>query len=183
MSRIKEIRDAKKALRNAIAQDVRSQAEKAIVSNLASLEFVSDAETLGIYLANDGEPDIAPLGENGRIMALPVALAALGEPTIKFGRYKLGDALIKGRFRILVPEVYVPVEPSVVLSPLVAFDNKGARVGRGGGFYDTYFANHDVIRVGVGFELQLEENIPTEPHDQYLDYVVTEEKVRSFDRS
>lgn len=176
------IRTEKKKLRNAIVGQTRLDHQASIIKNLLSLEEVIDAEVLAIYLSTDGEVDVTEIGADGRPLALPVTLAALGDPTMYFARYHLGDPLVKGRFRILVPEEVVTVTPDVVITPLVAFDDTGARIGRGGGFYDRYFAEHDVIRIGVGFEDQIVESIEVEPHDERLDYMVTEVAVRNFER-
>lgn len=71
-----------------------------------------------------------------------------------------------------------PTKPDVLLVPGLAFSKKGKRLGRGKGFYDKYLENHKTIKIGLCFEVQLEENlrreIPSEVFDIEMDYIVTE---------
>ncbi|WP_165044862.1 5-formyltetrahydrofolate cyclo-ligase [Adlercreutzia sp. ZJ138] len=67
-------------------------------------------------------------------------------------------------------QAYVRVNPKemdVVVSPLVAFDGQGNRLGYGGGNYDRFFCGlrPDAKVFGVAFEEQYFENVPCEPHD------------------
>ena len=62
---------------------------------------------------------------------------------------------------------------------MVAWDARGGRLGRGGGFYDRLFAEltNGVTRVGLAYEFQECPEIPCEPWDVCLDYVITERRV------
>lgn len=72
-----------------------------------------------------------------------------------------------------------PKSIDIVIIPGSVFDKEGGRMGYGGGYYDRFLANEapDSIRVGLAFELQIVERVPLEPHDQLMDYVVTEENI------
>lgn len=69
----------------------------------------------------------------------------------------------------------------VVLTPGVAFDESGRRVGRGAGCYDRFFARNDlmdgILAVGVCFEAQLVVSAPTEDHDVRLGVIITERRI------
>lgn len=70
-----------------------------------------------------------------------------------------------------------PSELDIILVPGLAFSKRdGARLGRGGGFYDRLLARPDTpaLRVGVAFEAQMLEIIPCEPHDMRVRRLVTE---------
>ena len=70
----------------------------------------------------------------------------------------------------------------VVIVPLVAFDSSCHRLGHGGGWYDRFLATQPgAIKIGLAFDVQRTDRIPTEPHDIQLDYVVTES--RTFTKS
>ncbi len=64
----------------------------------------------------------------------------------------------------------------LLLVPAVAFTRAGARLGRGGGFYDRLLAQKGpgTKAWGVCFEMQIVEAIPCEPHDREVDAIVTE---------
>ncbi len=72
-------------------------------------------------------------------------------------------------------------EIELVLVPGLAFDAKGNRLGRGAGYYDRFLAKlpKSVKTVALAFECQLFESIPVEPHDRKVDYIITEERVRT----
>ncbi len=73
-------------------------------------------------------------------------------------------------------ELDLPFVPDFVLVPGLAFSRNGYRLGRGGGFYDRLLAGRarDAVKVGVGFELQLTDDIPRAEHDVILDRVITD---------
>ncbi|MFI3296526.1 MAG: 5-formyltetrahydrofolate cyclo-ligase [bacterium] len=64
-------------------------------------------------------------------------------------------------------------EIDLVIVPGVAFDADGNRLGRGKGFYDRFLINYpNAYKIGVGFEFQLVDEIPTEPFDIKMDEVI-----------
>ena len=62
----------------------------------------------------------------------------------------------------------------LMIIPAVAFDRKGNRLGRGKGFYDRLLATSRATKIGVGYEFQLLDSIPSEPHDVAMDMVITQ---------
>jgi 5-formyltetrahydrofolate cyclo-ligase len=66
--------------------------------------------------------------------------------------------------------------------PGVAFDQEGFRLGRGGGFYDSFLSltSPGLPCVGLMFGLQKVPTVPREPHDQALRSVITEDGMESF---
>lgn len=65
-------------------------------------------------------------------------------------------------------------EIDLMIIPAVAFDRRGNRLGRGKGFYDRLLASTRATKVGVGYEFQLMDEIPAEPHDVRMNMVVTQ---------
>lgn len=144
------------------------------------------ARTVMVYLAHGMELNldqaISRLLEQGLTIAVPevsetenlmrpVQLATLS-----------ASALNVDRFGIRVPSKPHKVElPAldVVVVPGIAFDRSGARLGRGGGFYDRFLKSlpEGTMRVGACFSSQLLEQIPTDPHDLPVGLVVTEHGV------
>ena len=79
------------------------------------------------------------------------------------------------RFGIREPAEPVWCAPTLILTPLVAFDDAGRRLGMGGGYYDRYLAARPgVKRVGVAHECQRVAEVPTTEGDVRLTAVVTE---------
>jgi 5-formyltetrahydrofolate cyclo-ligase len=91
-----------------------------------------------------------------------------------------------GPFGLREPELHCPVvkksELSCVFVPGLAFDARGMRLGRGGGFYDHFLgeAPPKLPRFGLMFARQRVERLPREPHDQALPAVITEDGILSF---
>lgn len=82
-----------------------------------------------------------------------------------------------GSFHIEEPQgdnVYPVDEIEMIIVPGVAFDRKGNRLGRGKGFYDKLLQQAKAMKIGVGYEFQLVDELPSEPHDISMDIVITE---------
>lgn len=67
----------------------------------------------------------------------------------------------------------------MIIVPGSVFDRQGGRMGYGGGYYDRFLSNDapGAIRIGLAYELQLVDKVPMESHDQFMDFVVTEQKI------
>lgn len=58
--------------------------------------------------------------------------------------------------------------------PCVGFTADGGRLGQGAGHYDRWLAAHpSAVAIGLAWDCQLVDELPTEPHDHPLDAVVT----------
>ena len=68
-------------------------------------------------------------------------------------------------------------EIELVIVPGVAYDRRGNRLGRGKGFYDRLLASTRATKVGVGYEFQMVDEIPAEPHDVKMDMVITQKTI------
>lgn len=62
----------------------------------------------------------------------------------------------------------------LMIIPAVAFDRKGNRLGRGKGFYDRLLATTNATKIGVGYEFQLFDELPSEKHDVPMNIVITQ---------
>jgi 5-formyltetrahydrofolate cyclo-ligase len=92
------------------------------------------------------------------------------------------DDLTISSFGVREPKLTegIPVDSiDVVLLPGVAFDKQGFRLGYGGGYYDRFLPllSPHTITIGVAYELQLLQQVPTEAHDIPLDLIVTESQI------
>lgn len=85
-----------------------------------------------------------------------------------------------GAFHIEEPtgdETVSADEIELVIVPAVAYDRKGNRLGRGKGFYDRLLASTKATKIGVGYEFQIVDEIPAEPHDVPMDMVISQHTV------
>lgn len=148
----------------------------------------SPAKIVLTYFAAGSEVNL-----NGLLTRKPMTFGApiVEGENMRFGCVRRGDdgspRTILGPFGLQEPDG-PPVElehVGLVLVPLLAFDSEGNRIGSGKGFYDRFFAANPVLKrravvMGVAFEAQRVEDLPTEPHDYRLDTVVTEGGITTF---
>ena len=69
-------------------------------------------------------------------------------------------------------------EMDFVITPLLAVDKRGNRLGYGGGYYDRYFAeNKNAVRIGYCYDFQIVKSVPNTSADIPLQYIVTDKQV------
>ena len=156
---------------------------------MAWLAKHAEAETSAGYWPINDEFDcrdiLLKLERCGYRIALP-AVAGPGLPLI-FRSWSFGDPLKDGPLGTRQPSSHNDeITPDVVLTPMLAFDAMGTRLGYGGGYYDRSFLHlreqleQNVVAIGLGFAAQEVPEIMRGPHDQPLDAVLTEAGFRKF---
>ena len=120
------------------------------------------------------------LVDQGRTLCLPVVVDR--DAPMVFRLWSIGDPLEDDAAGCPAPlDLAGEVMPDLVITPLVAFDGRGGRLGQGGGYYDrTFEALADVMRVGLAFAGQEVEALPVEAHDICLHGILTENGYRPF---
>lgn len=81
-----------------------------------------------------------------------------------------------GSFNIHEPIGSNIISPSTIelaIIPGVAFSTNGIRIGRGKGYYDRLLHNISALKIGIGYDIQLFENLPFESHDISMDAIIT----------
>jgi len=151
----------------------------AVVEKFQTLELFKQAKTVGVYMPLPDEVDVTPLFQ---ALEKQFYIPAFDEA---IGSYRLAEYntdLKKGKFGIPEPAcpVFAPEKLDLIIVPGVAFDYAGRRIGRGGGFYDRLLPQYNAVKVGVCFEFQWLEEIPTEPHDSNVDLLVTEAQILKY---
>ena len=137
--------------------------------------------TIAAYLAMRDEVDVTPLFER-----LPGWRWVL--PRVERDRsltFRDRDVHLElHEWGMEQPSDQGPVVPTsqldIILVPGVAFDEGGARLGRGAGYYDLVLAERraDSVAVGVTTEERVLGSIPTESHDRSVDWLATEAGLR-----
>lgn len=145
------------------------------------LEFISKpaSRIVAAYYPIRDEIDVLPLlaelHNRGAKICLPITKPG---PALVFKAWTPGEPLNAARFGLFEPpESNETVLPHIVLVPLLAFDRRGNRLGFGAGYYDSALRalrqQTEIVAVGVGFDQQEIPDIPHEPHDELLDFVLT----------
>lgn len=185
--------DLRKSLRKARREHVASQPDsiRALLFHRPPaplLRRIDSEATIGLYHADQYEAPAHGYAkffhETGHTIALPYfaderALMDFREHTDPFGT----SDLVNGAFGLAQPRADAdPLTPDVLLVPLIGFTPDGDRLGQGGGHYDRWLAEHPGrMTIGLAWDVQFCETLPTEPHDIALDAIVTPTRMYGFD--
>lgn len=140
-------------------------------------------QVVALYHAIGSEMPTTALAEalqaEGRTVCLPVVVAR--EAPMIFRIWSPGDPLEEDISGCPAPlDLASEVLPDLIITPLVAFDAKGYRLGQGGGYYDRTLAQRpDIVRIGLAYAGQEVDTVPIEPHDIRLHGVLTENGYRA----
>ena len=176
----RELRSAMRALRKRLAEADPEAASRAA----GHADALPTGAPVALYRAMGSELDTDALAVTleaaGRPLCLPVVLQR--DAPMVFRRWRLGEPLELDAAGCPAPlPLADAVAPAVVLTPLLAFDGAGGRLGQGGGYYDRTFAAHpDALRIGFAYAGQAVEGLALEPHDIRLHGVLTETGYRAF---
>jgi 5-formyltetrahydrofolate cyclo-ligase len=159
--------EARKAFVRTLSDGDRALLERQLAERLTSL--CANATVVGGYSPLGSE--ISPLlaMEEARSVGRIVAYPAFSNPGKPF-RFLAGDPLVPGPFGIMQPKPTAPpVEPDLILVPLIAVDGRGTRLGRGKGHYDRVLGplrRKGTRLIGVGWPFQrLADEIPRDEWD------------------
>lgn len=101
---------------------------------------------------------------------------------LEFHRWCVDTPMQRGQFGADIPVAADPLVPDILIVPLLAFDARGYRLGYGGGFYDRTLAQvrarGTVLAIGLAYGAQAQPEVPTEPTDEPLDLIATEDGLR-----
>lgn len=165
--------------RRAVRDDTRASLAAAAAERLLALPELESARVVLVYGASaeeiDPGPAIAALRERGVIIAYP----RVSEPgRLTLHRVDADDVLETGTYGIREPAADAPaIDPADIdaaVVPGVAFCTACCRVGHGGGYYDRLLATLTrAFKVGLAYDGQVFDAVPTEEHDVAVDMVVT----------
>ena len=185
----RELRRAALAQRDAMPSEEAQAASRAIWECLRALPEFDRARCV-MFFANFGsEVRTLPMIEEalglGKWVVLPIADVKTRELDLREVRDLRLD-MAPGVWGIPEPRknqcrLVRPAEIDLVVAPGVAFDEAGGRLGYGGGFYDGFLSRFaqerpDALVIGIAFELQIVEKVPTQPSDVTIPLILTEQR-------
>jgi len=143
-------------------------------------------EAVFVYLSTADEASTQELIQDLVAQGIEVLVPYINElKCMCASRVEKWSELVRGPMDILQPPEERPYDGYIAFAivPGLGFSPNGGRLGYGKGFYDTWLAaNPDVQRVGFCFEAQVLAAVPLEGHDQKMDFVITEARLRSTAR-
>lgn len=184
-----ELRRSLRAQRRGLSAAEQKLAAQRLLGLVAGTRLFRASRRIACYLPSDGEIDPSRIIERiwrmRKCAFLPV-LARVSHDRLWFAPALPGAALARNRYGIAEPRVeadeLVRAEDlDLILLPLVAFDARGNRVGRGAGFYDRSLAFRRYRRhlrkphlLGLAHDFQRVPALPAEAWDVPLDGIVTD---------
>ena len=180
----------KDALRKEILQRLRSQSKserlrksEIVKSKIFALTEIATADNTMFYLPLSGEVDtwemLKQAKSDGKRILAPVVLD--GQRMIATELTDISASLISGPYGTLQPKNedirrVSPEDIDLVITPGIAFDKQGNRLGRGKGYYDRFLNTlpPDTILIGLAFRFQIVDRLPVAPHDVPMHRVITD---------
>lgn len=168
----------------ALPPETAAERSSAIVARLRTLPELARARAVCAYapVAEWNEVDIGDLARS--LIHAGVRLAA---PSVDAGAAWISDwdnGLVPAdALRTHLPRAGSPaadpLEIDAIIVPGLAFDARGGRLGRGGGWYDRFLTHlpPESARIAVAFDVQVVDGVPVGPHDQRVGLIVTESRI------
>ncbi len=171
-----------RGLMAAMTEGERRESDERLFARFLALPEVEAAKTILLYRGMGAEPDTRRLErallERGKTVALPRVLPGRGMEA----RAVTGDTvLLRHFYGMLEPGEDCPVLPregiGLILTPGLAYDRAGYRLGQGGGYYDRYLAGYGGHSAALCRAAFLLPRVPAMSHDRPVELVVTEGEV------
>ena len=162
-----------------------SNAFKTLQDHLKELKNFQNYKIIASFISFKSEISTQFLNEflfnNGKVLCLPIIKN--NSETLNFAEYNFNTKLVSGKFGIMQPsDLSKEFLPEIILTPCLAFDENGFRLGYGGGYYDKTFSylkkiKHKFISIAVAFDDQKIDKLVHDKYDQKIDYILTEKKL------
>jgi 5-formyltetrahydrofolate cyclo-ligase len=172
----------------AIPSEQRSEKSRKACRNLVSTPQFQNASTIMMYLSLPHEVDtseaILHAWQLDKVVVVPkVSWQQRHMIPVQINSLETGISTEASGMRNPIAGVPIPFEEiDLVVTPALGFDRKGNRLGRGGSYYDRFFANIELKapRCGFAFAEQFVDSIPVTDHDEPVDFLVTDEEIIYF---
>jgi len=191
---MEEIREAKSEMRRNVVEAIEKLTEEEIVQKSIAIEnrlfeFANflEASIVLLYVSTPGEISASRIIKKcydfGKMVILPAFNPETGSATL-MKVDNIETDLVPGPRGFLEPDrgkcKVVPIECiDIAIIPGIAFDEKGARLGNGEGYYDRLIPELPVTtrKVALTLEDQMAPQVPMEAHDKHVDIIITDERI------
>lgn len=177
----KQLRAHCRQLRDALPAEQVAAASAQICAHIAAWPLFGQAEVVMTYMAFRNEIDLSRLQADfpHKRWVIP---RVVGEPEPRLVVHPFdATRLVRHKFGMLEPDAALPIvspdEIDMVLTPGLAFDRRGFRLGLGGGFYDRFLPLVRAPKVGIVCQALIIETVPVDEHDQPVEYLACEDGI------
>lgn len=173
-----EIRQQLLKIRRSIEEEQWQAATDVIAQKVIESDSFREATDLYCYMDFDREAGTDRIMDAAWRLGKDIWLPKVSNGEMEFFLVGPSLELVKGAFGILEPAGESEMAEGIdglVIVPGIAFDKERNRIGYGKGYYDRYLKRHPrLVKMGIAFDVQLLEKIPTEETDCRLDFIITE---------
>ncbi|MFZ2654948.1 MAG: 5-formyltetrahydrofolate cyclo-ligase [Victivallales bacterium] len=172
--------------RRVLEREFIGRAGSSISVHLGKIKKIEESGNIAAFYPSDGEPDITGFLKEqiikGKGVCFPRSNRAEKCYEMAFVT-DFAEGFVKGRFGIMEPLAEKPVVPEKVLKnipwlvPGIAFDRNGGRLGHGKGIFDRLLSDASGFKIGICYEWQMIESVPSDGRDVMMDMIVTESAV------
>ncbi|MFO8077239.1 MAG: 5-formyltetrahydrofolate cyclo-ligase [Thermoplasmatota archaeon] len=156
-----------------------------IIKKLMDLSVFQQAEQILCYVSYNNEVHTHQLIQKMLKMKNKTVIVPISDTkthTLQISKLQRFTDLKPGAYGILEPKKekqnLIPLETiDAIIVPGVGFDHKGNRIGQGGSYYDWLLRHSNATTIALAFEFQIIPIIPTDAHDQSVDYIITEKQI------
>ena len=147
-----------------------------ICNKIINSQFYKESKCIYCYMAIQNEVDLSLVIRDAlladKTVAVPKVVNKNGQ--MYFATINKNDKFENGLYNIPEPS-NTEIAPSadLILVPGVVFSTKGERIGQAGGFYDRYLRNSSCHSIGVAYDFQVFDEIPTELHDVPVNEIIS----------
>ena len=171
-----------------MTEEQRSEKSRKACQNLVSTPQFQSGTVVMMYLSLPHEVDtseaILYAWQLGKIVVVPkISWQQRHMIPVQINSLETGYSTEVAGLRNPITGVPVPFEEiDLVVAPALGFDRKGNRLGRGGSYYDRFFANKELkaSKCGFAFAEQVVDSIPVTSTDVSIDFLVTDEEIIYF---
>ncbi|MDO5715364.1 MAG: 5-formyltetrahydrofolate cyclo-ligase [Tissierellia bacterium] len=174
----REFREQFMGKRKSLSPEIRREKDQLIFQRLIDSFLYQENKNIFIFVSSFDEVNTHPMIEqalkDGKKVSVP---KVMGKEMVAIEIKSLSE-LSPGTMGILEPTNEQEMEKiDLCVTPGLAFDKKGYRIGYGGGYYDKFIGKHqEMITLGIGYDLQWTEEVPHEAYDRPLDYFLSESR-------
>lgn len=173
------LRRTMKALENSLSHRYKEESSRAIAAHLLAMPEYQEAGTVFCFVGTEREIDTRPILEDvlaaGKRLCVPLCT---GKGIMEPRQVTDLAQLVPGAYGILEPPASAPPaavdEVDFAVLPCLTCNHLGQRLGRGGGYYDRFLSHYRGGTVLLCREKLIREEIPLEPHDYPVPWVLTE---------
>jgi len=185
MSEKKELRTKGKEILYKLNGIEREDKVKYIYNTLFNTTSYQNASVIGCTISQDHAINTTPIikqaWKDGKTIAVPKCNPKQKELT--FRHLTSFDQLETVYFGLKEPmeqatEIVNKERIDLMLVPGLMFDQRGYRIGYGGGFYDRYLEDYNQTTIALATEEQLLCRVPNDPYDIPVQHLITEAGLR-----